>query len=77
MVRSLLEIKTTIEREAEITRQDVYDVLKNVPGDKLEDKKPGVREFLESLPSNIKNKVKIGKKKAIDKIMEDLESYPA
>jgi hypothetical protein len=70
------KIKTDIETAKNITRQDVYEVLQNTPGETIAIKTPGVQVFLDSLPTQIKNEIKANGKTAEENILADLISYP-
>lgn len=75
-VRSPAKIASDISTDKEINRQDVYEVLKNTPGKTNFEKREAVASFLRTLPTGIINKKDTQGAKKIDKILDDLNSYP-
>ena len=69
--------KTKIEEQGDITRGDVVDILRKKAGEKLSVKKEFVKTTLNSLSEKIKTKKSpIDGRLVIDKILDDLDSYP-
>lgn len=70
-------IKAKIEKQGNLTRQDVYDILREKKGKKMKEKRKFVKDTLDSLPDEIKSKKSpIDGRLVVDKIMDDLGSYP-
>ena len=69
--RDKIKIKSDIENSGIVTRDDIYELLKNINGETIEDKRQGATDFLESLPDSIKNEQKIGGT-VKEKILNDL-----
>ena len=74
-IRNKSTIKAEIESTGKITRQDVYEILSQAKGKRVKEKINEVREFVDSLPTSIKNEEKSGGI-VKDKILNDLDSYP-
>lgn len=70
------EISIDIGKSGIITRQDIYEVIKNTPGKNLAEKIPGIEAFIESLPEEIREKVAGNGKTTKVNILSDLSSYP-
>lgn len=74
-LRDKTKIKEDIEEEGEIMRQDVYELLVHEKDKDKKEKKKEVEKFLDTLPTEIKDKEK-GGHTAKEKILDDLDSYP-